>query len=578
LPGGNESLTPLTWQPVPGCTGVQIYPLIRKIDTVSSNSYLIQTPDAIILIDPGGLPGQAGHLMSVVSGIQREVKRPVFVFLTHAHIDHFVGVLDCPAFAYRDIVVFAVQEHGARALETADRKLTQAELLDCAIAPVPVGLRLFPAVDEGPGRIDTVFPNGASIRITRDVISGGPGPAIPHERISFGPGPALDIYHTPGHSPDSICLRIGGLLFIGDLLFAASPGIAGQFGWSQEALITSLEGISGLLPESGISIVCPGHGRVLSMDDSIRMLAGVRNDAAGLADIVELNRERALQTAAYAEDCMDQVNELFTVMAGRLYYISYVMDELGESGMAEEVHDMIGGDAIDDLLEAFRAFAEEHHSGRQGTIPLALKAGQVIAKLQRAFNRDELAHIIDPSLVTRAERLLTDYTTVLRGFNPPRDLSEQEVNGLLDIIVTGLSVPSCPDDVLLSSADDDETFAGMLLARIGMPPLLEDVTFSRESGPEEIVSLVDKAHFSDLVTYIFEDLVGTGADGIILRSCRKGKSVTLSVCGNGCTEASPGTGKSRRFLRHLSVRAGGVLGFEEGNGTRRYDITLDLIR
>ena len=95
MPSGNELLTPLTWQPVPGAGGAQCYPIIRKIDTISSNSYLLRTPDALLLIDPGGLAEQADHLASVIEECRKEHDLPLVVFLTHAHVDHFLdGRLD----------------------------------------------------------------------------------------------------------------------------------------------------------------------------------------------------------------------------------------------------------------------------------------------------------------------------------------------------------------------------------------------------------------------------------------------------------------------------------------------------
>ena len=197
-----------------------------------------------------------------------------------------------------------------------------------------------------------------------------------------------------------------------------------------------------LMDGGGITTVCPGHGRVVTAPDAARMLSAVRTDARALSDIAELNRERAEQAAAFAEDCMEQVNELFTIMAGRLYYVSYVMDELGESDMADRMGALIPGDAIDELLEAFTAFAEEHHRGEHVSIHLALKAGQVIAKLERTRSkRTNWSHIIDPTLVDRAGRLLSDYTTMFRGFNPPGELSECDLVPVIEAIVTGLSVP-----------------------------------------------------------------------------------------------------------------------------------------
>ena len=576
MPDGNTTLTSLVWQPIPGADGAQIYPLIRKIDTISSNSYLIATPDALILIDPGGLPEQAEQMSLVIGECRREQDRPVFVFLTHAHIDHFAGVLAIPAFACSETAVFAVQDLGGDALERGDAMMTQGELLGREIPPMKAGLHLFPPSWEADDGIPvaTAFPNGATISLTygRPDSCGG----LPSARLEFGTGPALEIVHTPGHSPDSICLRMGGLLFTGDILFAANPGIAGLFGWDQEALIRSLGGVLALIEGGGISTICPGHGRVTTAPDAARMVSAVMTDARALSNIAELNSERAAQAAAFAEDCMEQVNELFTIMAGRLYYVSYVMDELGEAGMAEQMGALIPGNAIDELLEAFTAFAEEHHRQEHVPVYLALKAGQVVGKLDRTFNRDELTHIIDPTLVTRAGRLLSDYTTMFRGFNPPGEVSECSIVPVIEAIVTGLSVSSCSDEDLLSSADDDAAFLQILLSRIGTRPLLEDVAFSLDAKDRSLKVFVDREHLSDLVTYILEDLVGTGSDQVMIQVEQEKQHAVITVSGNLTPPSGSGPSKTRSFLTGLCQRAGGSLTCSEDGGMRRFVICLEM--
>jgi glyoxylase-like metal-dependent hydrolase (beta-lactamase superfamily II) len=258
LPGGNASLVSLSWQPLPGAPGARIYPLIRKLDTTSSNAYLIQTDDVILLIDPGGLPEQAAQLALVIEECRGERDRPVFVFLTHAHVDHFLGTQYTPAFAHSEAAVFAVQETGAAALESGDGKLTQADLLGQTISPFRIGLPLL--TDERAGScgvpVFRAFSNGATVSITRELTPAG----LAWERIRFGSGPGLEVYHTPGHSPDSICIQVGRLLFIGDVLFAANPGIAGICGWDQAALIRSLDGIEALFAEEGIDLAGPRAG------------------------------------------------------------------------------------------------------------------------------------------------------------------------------------------------------------------------------------------------------------------------------------------------------------------------------
>jgi glyoxylase-like metal-dependent hydrolase (beta-lactamase superfamily II) len=539
LPAGNGQLDSLRWQQVPGEPEAAIYPLIRKIDTISSNSYLIATSDVILLIDPGGLPEQVEQLSRVIGECRAEKDRPVFVFLTHAHIDHFMGVQSDPSFAHPDAVVFAVQQAGACALEAGDPKITQADLLQTSITPMKIGLHLF--CDDRAGccgvPVSLCFPHGAEIAIIRDRTPDTPE-GLAHERIQFGPGPALDVFHTPGHSPDSICLRMGDLFFIGDLLFAASPGIAGIVGWSQESLVRSLNGVETLLAAGGIQLVCPGHGRLIQAPDALRMTAAVRTDALALSNIAELNHERAVRTAAFAEDCMEQVNEIFTIMAGRLYYVSYIMDELGEADMAKEASALIRSDTIDELLEAFRDFSTEHHRGQQVSIHMALKAAQVTGKLERIFNRDELSGIIDPTLVQRAGRLLSDYSTMLRGFAPPGEIAGYDMVPVVEAVVTGLSVSSCSDEDVLSSPDDDAAFSRILLARIGAPPLLEDVELTLSHGNTPLFVLIDREHFIDLLTYILEDLVGTGADRLAIHSRSEGWNAIVTVSGN---VSSPGS-------------------------------------
>jgi glyoxylase-like metal-dependent hydrolase (beta-lactamase superfamily II) len=576
LPGGNDTLTSLVWQPLPGADGARIYPLIRKIDTISSNSYLIATPDVLILIDPGGLAEQAEQLALVISECRRERDRPVFVFLTHAHIDHFTGALAVPAFASPETAVFAVQEQGAGALERGDPKLTQAELLGRTIPPMKIGLHLFPRSWDADAGIPVAeaFANGATVTVTYGRTGDGGG--LPHVRLEFGSGPALDVWHTPGHSPDSICLRMGGLFFIGDVLFAANPGIAGLCGWDQEALVHSLAGLLTVIDGGGMTTVCPGHGRVVTAPDAARTLSAVKTDAQALSDIAELNRERAEHTAAFAEDCMEQVNELFTIMTGRLYYVSYVMDELGESDIADSMGSLIPGDSIDELLEAFSAFAEEHHRGERISIHLALKAGQVMAKLERSFKKDELVHIIDPALVDRVGRLLSDYTVMLRGFNPPGVICGCSLVPVIEAIVTGLSVSSCSDEALLSSADDDALFTRILLSRIGTRPLLEDVAFSLDAEDRLLEVSVDRDHFSDLITYILEDLVGTGSGTVTVQVHKEGRQALVTIAGNNATGVPAGTPKKRSFLTGLCERAGGTLSCTEDASVRRFEISLGL--
>jgi glyoxylase-like metal-dependent hydrolase (beta-lactamase superfamily II) len=570
LPAGNDQLVSLVWQPLPGADRTSIYPFIRKIDTISSNSYLIQTPDAIILIDPGGLPEQAEQLMQVVTECRGEKERPFYILLTHAHVDHFIAVQNTPALAAFGAAELMVQDAGAACIEQGDVGMTQAAMFNLNVIPMKVGLHLVTQDRrERPGLpVELCLANGAHITITASA-AGTASLNLDRETIMLGPAsPPLEIFHTPGHSRDSICIRIGSMLFIGDVLFAANPGVAGLVGWSQEDLIRSLEGIGAILERDEIALIAPGHGRLITKDDAKKTLALVKRDASTLAGIAEFNPDRAAETAAYAEECMEQVNQLFTIMAGRLYYVSYVLEELEESGTAAELGTLIKSDDIDELLDAFRTFSEEHHGKKGFSVQLALKGGQVIGKLQRTFKTDELAHIIDPMLVHRTERLLSDYITLFRGFTPPREISVVDLAALVEALVEGLTIPALSSEDVISAADDEKAFARVLLESIGTRPLLEDVEITLDNVAEPLPVAVDREHLTDLLTYILEDMVGKGAPAVSISVRSRGDEATVMILGTVPTSSGEETERTNSLLSRLCKRAGGTLTFSSSDDGR----------
>jgi hydroxyacylglutathione hydrolase len=68
------------------------------------------------------------------------------------------------------------------------------------------------------------------------------------------------LFHVPGHSPDSVCFYQPelGLLFGGDVLMAGGIGRCDFPGGSMEQLLTGIT--QKLLPLPGLTRVLPGHG------------------------------------------------------------------------------------------------------------------------------------------------------------------------------------------------------------------------------------------------------------------------------------------------------------------------------
>ena len=107
------------------------------------------------------------------------------------------------------------------------------------------------------------------------------GPLEPTDFYSGGDtvelaGISVEVYHTPGHTPGSVCLRMEDALFSGDTLFARSCGRVDLPGGSVAQMRRSMELLRGL-PFEGA--VYPGHGGDTTLPEERRWNPYLRGDA-----------------------------------------------------------------------------------------------------------------------------------------------------------------------------------------------------------------------------------------------------------------------------------------------------------
>ena len=76
-------------------------------------------------------------------------------------------------------------------------------------------------------------------------------------------GIPFTVLKTPGHTPGSVCLRTGSLLFSGDTLFAGSCGRTDLPGGDPADMRASLK-LLAAIPED--LTVYPGHGEATTLD------------------------------------------------------------------------------------------------------------------------------------------------------------------------------------------------------------------------------------------------------------------------------------------------------------------------
>ena len=89
-------------------------------------------------------------------------------------------------------------------------------------------------------------------------------------------GIPIQVYHTPGHTPGSVCLLMEGALFSGDTLFARSCGRVDLPGGSGAQMVETMKVLQNL-PFEGP--VYPGHGDGTTLREERQWNPYLRGDA-----------------------------------------------------------------------------------------------------------------------------------------------------------------------------------------------------------------------------------------------------------------------------------------------------------
>ena len=177
------------------------------------NCYLVtdEASRECVVIDPGEEAGL------ILRRITEAGVRTVAIWVTHAHLDHVMGV---PRLS---------RETGAPIyLHPADREL-----------------------------YDHVIQQGLAFGIRVESLPPPDREFVPGETVRVGTV-GFTVRHAPGHSPGSVCLVGDGVVFTGDVLFAGSIGRTDLTLGDPAAMSASLVRFIETLPPD--TVVYPGHG------------------------------------------------------------------------------------------------------------------------------------------------------------------------------------------------------------------------------------------------------------------------------------------------------------------------------
>lgn len=183
---------------------------MMQVGPIGTNCYILEDSKKAAVIDPGD---EADRILAQLNQLDVQVE---YILLTHGHYDHTTAVPELHA-----------------ALPEAKIYIHQADANGA-------GSRLFPLA----GQVD-------------DLLLYDEGDALPLGTLT------IKVLHTPGHSPGSVTLKAGDVLFTGDTLFAGDCGRTDLRGGSWEEILVSLGRLGKL---EGNFHVLPGHGGTSDLD------------------------------------------------------------------------------------------------------------------------------------------------------------------------------------------------------------------------------------------------------------------------------------------------------------------------
>jgi hydroxyacylglutathione hydrolase len=206
------------------------------------NAFLIEGDNALVLVD-AGLKGFEHKVFQLMEKLGRNDLS--LIFITHAHLDHYGSAAEIQRTTGASI---AIHKADAETISKAETHL------------------------------DSVRNRGLWVKLLFPLISTLAKPEPTPANVLLEDGDSIcdfslvgTVLHTPGHTPGSSCLILGGeIAFAGDLLSnTGGPHLQRYFACDWGLLSSSLSKLQAESPEC----VYPGHGPGMIGREALRTLS-----------------------------------------------------------------------------------------------------------------------------------------------------------------------------------------------------------------------------------------------------------------------------------------------------------------
>jgi glyoxylase-like metal-dependent hydrolase (beta-lactamase superfamily II) len=554
------------WSAVPDTNGIDVCPLINKPSLITSNAFLLRTPFEIIVIDPGASEEQKNRINQCLAELLREHPRPVLVILTHCHHDHScqTGNIGPPGSVVKRIAHATTVE----VLHRRDATLTIANLYPNAkICDARFDLSLF-RPEERPSSGEHLINLGMGVRLgsTRDALATGVGRHVDRQTLRLGTGDELEFYFTPGHAPDHLSIRLGNHLFVGDLPFAANPGLAGLSGWDAGALARSIENIAWVIDSGKIDFCHTGHGKSLRAAAMCDVLKRVHSECSSLGSIEIIDGSRVAVLKTHALELLDVATDLFTVIAGRMLSTAHRLELLEEFAHAEQFRTAINVDGVEEALADLQKFCANFRADILPELSIVLKCVQVMQRVENAFVA--AGEVAGAALTARAVRLLEDFFNAVRGLQITSTIETIDANVLVEAVIRNLRDRPPLGDIKLLMGEGEEAFGRSLARRLAFADILRNVEIEFAPLKASAKTVADGQRLTDVLMDAVELIGAAGAGHMVLRTLHRGDYVDIEVqTRNFSLRTAIGEKRFAAYRRILAICGSSIAAIDEQSFT-----------
>ena len=303
---------------------------------------------------------------------------------------------------------------------------------------------------------------------------------------------------------------------LGDLPFAANPGVCGLDGWNHTELLQTLGKIDRLLEVPEITVCCPGHGYCVSAQSMREKLRLMEGEASNLNAVPLMDAERITGLKIYFDELLEETAALLTIFSGRLYTVSYCLSLLEENdSAASQVLATFDIDQIDRILADFRRIAEAFNNSVMPKWTVVLKGVQVARSLQNLLSAEHVRQLLDFSLVERAQRRLDGFLNLVRGLQFIQTEQPGAVNEIIAELVKRTKQTTTMESAdLIESVDDEQSFLQAITRRFAAYSPLRDIEFEFAPAAQETKANIGAERLGDILTNLMEGMAGTGVKHI----------------------------------------------------------------